>query len=318
MALPSGLSSQFGIKTESVVGTGVTVTLFNPLNDPPAIANVADRLPVMGIQAGRTTQWAKALGKQKVGGTIKMHLYNKPMATFMTHMFGSVVDAGAGPYTHTSTPGSLKGKSFTAQGGLPDIAGTVNPFTWTGCKIKSWTIAAQVGQIASLDLDVFAMAEDADGTPALATATYLSGILPFTFVQCSITSAAASLGVVSSMTLTGNNGLAEDRFGLGSATAGEALDSDRRSYTGTIEVEFLSMVAYNLYLAGTDVALVFTFTNGTDLLVITTNAYYTGATPTGSGSTTLKQSLPFTCQHATTDAGCITAVLTNAEALSTV
>lgn len=316
MPIPSGLSAQFGTKSETVVGTPVTVDTFYPLLSFD-IKNTADRLAVQGIRAGRRTQYGFKKGKQAVGGTLVTELNNKPMANTMTHLLGTVITTGAGPYVHTATPGALTGKAFTGQGGIPDITGTVNPFTWNGCKLRSATISASMGQIAQLSRDVFAMSEDADGTPSLTAASFLSGIIPFSFVECSITANAVSLGVVSDMSLTIDNGLNDQRFGLGSATAAEALESGLRSFTGTLNVEFLSMVAYNLYLAGTEFALVFTFSNGTDSLVITTNAYYTGETPNVDGPSTLQQSLPFVCQSSTSDAGCITAVLTNGESVAT-
>lgn len=317
MALPSGLAAQAGFKTETTVGTAVTVDKFWPVLDPPAFTRQIEFMPVKGMYAGRRTQVAKKTGKQVVGGPLKLELNNKPMATVMTHLFGTVNTTGAGPYTHTASPGTLTAKSFTTQGGLPDISGTVQPFTWAGCKLKSATIAASMGQIATLDLDVFAMTENSTGTPTLTAATFLSGIVPFSFVEASITAGGSSLGVISDMSLTIDNALAASRFGLGSATAAEALEAGQRTYTGTINVEFLSMVAYNLYTAGTDFALVFTFNNGTDTLTITTAAYYGGAPITGSGGDILKQSLSFVCQHATADASAITAVLVNGESVAT-
>ena len=316
MAAPSALSAQIGFKSETTVGTAVTVDKFSPLVSHD-LKNDQAFLPIQGIYAGRRTQVGKKLGAQKIGGSFKQELNNKPIATLLNHGFGTVGTTGSGPYVHTFSPGPLTGDSLTMQGGLPDVGGTVNPFTWAGCKLPSWTISASINQIAMLDLNVFGMTEDSDGTPALASASFLSGIIPFSFVETSITAAGASLGVVSDMTLTGDNGLAVDRFGLGSATAAEALEATVRAYTGSMTAEFKSMAAYNLYLAGTDFALVFTFSNGTDSLVITTNAYYTGTTPPVSGPGLLKQALPFTCEGASTDAGCITAVLTNAESAAT-
>ncbi len=313
MSTGSILAAQVGYKTESVVGTGVTVDTFAPLVSFD-IKMQQEFLPYQGQYAGRRTQTGKKLGAKKVTGTLKTELSNKPLACLHKHMYGTSNTTGSGPYVHTASPGVLDGKSLTIQGGIPDTGGTVRPFTWTGCKLPTWTISSAINQIAMLEHGIFAMDEDEDGTPSLASSSYLSGIIPFSFVEASITAGGASLGVISDMSLTCNNGLATERFGLGSATAAEALEADRRSYTGTMSVEFKSLVAYALYEAGTDFALVFTFSNGTDSLVITTNAYYTGETPSVQAGGLTKQNLPFTCQGASTDAGCITSVLTNAEA----
>lgn len=314
MAAPSGLAGQFGFKTESVYGTGVTVDKFAPILNENVDNNI-ERLVSKGITAGRRTVRTWKPGASVITGPIALELNNKPTATLLTHMFGNVVDAGAGPYTHTATPGDLTGKSFTAQFGRPDITGTVQPFTYSGCKIVDWAISAQVSQIAALTLNISAQAETT--ATGLAAVSYLSGIAPFVFTEGVIQIAGAQVATCSQFDLKGTNGLNTTRKRLGFATVNQQLEGALRDYSGTIMAEFESLTAYNRYTAGTEAAIVLTFTSGTDVLAITLNARFDGKTPGIAGEAILSQPLPFVCDSTTSDASAITMVLTNAETVST-
>lgn len=150
--MKSGMSAQWGYKAESTWSTPVVVDTFLPLVTETLSAE-KERIESAGIIAGRrvltSDQWTP--GKVKVGGSIQTELYNKNIATLVSHMMG---DASS-PYT----PGSLDGFGLTMQIGTPDIAGTVNPRTYSGCKIAKWELACQVGEIATLGLDIVARRE---------------------------------------------------------------------------------------------------------------------------------------------------------------
>jgi hypothetical protein len=152
-----GASGQVGYKTESVVGTAVTVDTFIPIVSEN-IKNNKAYLDSKTISARQTLRMTKP-GAQQVEGGITTELPNRPMATLLTHMFGTVATTGAGPYTHTATPGSTTGKTLTIQVGRPATTDTVHPFTYAGSKINQWTIACTQGEIASLELGIVAMSE---------------------------------------------------------------------------------------------------------------------------------------------------------------
>lgn len=309
MAAPAGFAGQFGIKTESVVGTAVTVDKFIAITKD-GITQAIGRVDSQAIQAGRYVgaQWAAT--SQTVGGSVDLELTNKTLATLLHHCFGGVATTGTGPYTHTFTPATLLGLSFTAQSGRPDISGTVQPFTYAGCKVNTWEIAAQLDQYANMTVDIVAMTE-ATGT-ALATASYTSGRAPFTFVQGTVTQAGSTASAVKSFSLKGDNKL-DRRFRVGSASSKEPLPTGIREYTGTIVADFESLTAYNRFVNGTETALVLAFANGTDSLTFTLNVRYDGQTPTLDGPGMLEVSLPFKAISGTSDAAAITAVLIDAE-----
>lgn len=313
MASPAGFSGQLGYKTEVTVGTAVTVDEFLPV-DSTSIKQNIERLESTGARAGRRVLAAWKAGQQAISGNIEMDLWNVDVAPLWKHAFGAVSTSGAGPYTHTYTPGDLTGDSFTAQVGIPDTAGTVDAFTYAGCKISDWTIAADVGSIAKLSLGIVAMSETT--ATALATASYGSTLAPFVFTEATLTLAGSSVGTVKSVQLTGNNGLTE-RFRLGSATSKEYLENVLREYTGTITTDFDSLTAYARFTAASESALVLAFSNGTQTLTFTCNVRYDGETPELNSTDLAEQMLPFKCVSGTSDAAAITAVLVNTDVTAT-
>jgi len=213
--------------------------------------------------------------------------------------------------TSSTSTADLTGDSLTIQVGRPASSGTVHPFTYAGCKISDWTIAASVGEIAKLDFSVIGMTETT--ATGLASASYASDWEPFVFTEASLSIGGTSVATVRDVTLSGNNAI-ERRIRLGTATSVQPLEIGLRSYTGTITTDFDALTHYALFTAGTETALVQTFNNGTDTLVITSNVQFTGETPEVGGFDLLSQSLPFRCISSTSDAAAITAVLTNGEA----
>ena len=307
--MSGGADAQIGWKSEVTPGTGVVVDTFQPFVSENIKQNI-EYMDTATISARKVLRLTKQ-GSKMIEGGVSMELPNQDVAVLMKHMFGGVSTAGAGPYVHTYTPASLIGDSLTIQVGIPASAGTVHPFTYSGCKISEWTIAASVGEIAKLDCSVIGMSETT--VTALASASYAADWEPFVFTEASVSVAGSSVATVRDVSLTGNNAI-ERRVRLGSATSVEPLEIGLRSYTGSITSDFDALTLYDLSVAGTETALVLTFDNGTDDLVITCNIQFTRETPEVSGFDLLSQTLPFRCISATSDAAAITAVLTNGEA----
>lgn len=312
MAVKSGLAAQLGLAAESTPGTAVTVTRFYELISESIVQEI-ERIESEGIRSGqrviRSEDWTA--GTQKISGDIELELSSKNWALLFSHMLGTVVTAGAGPYTHTCTPGDLSGKSLTIQAGRPGIDGTVRPFTWAGCKIASWELSCAVDELAKVTLSIVGMSETT-GT-ALATASYTASNALFSFTHAALT-VAGSAFPVKEVTLSGDNGLDAERFYLGQATTSEPLEASLRDYSGSLIADFLDLTAYNRFVSGTEAALVLTFTRGTDIIAITTNVRFDGSSPTVEGTDILEQSLDFKCVGASTDAGAITVVVTSSEA----
>ena len=153
---------------------------------------------------------------------------------------------------------------------------------------------------------------------SLATAAYGTGSgLPFSFAHASVT-VGGSAAFVKEITLKGSNGLATDRRGVGSPYLKEPLEAELRTYEGEMLCEFESLTQMNLFRNGTENALVLTIDAGSAAkCVITTNVRYDGSTPEVQGRGVTELKVPFKCLGPSTDAGAITAVLTNSDATPT-
>lgn len=155
MTQKSGLAAQIAYVAESTVGVANTTSMvFLPLMKDE-LDYSWEPLESEGIIAGRevltSDQWAP--GPIKAGGAVGFELYNKNMRGLWKACMGT--ESGSGPYTYT--PGDLTGASLTIQEGVPDGAGTVQPFTFVGCKVNEWELAWEEGKIATLGLDIVAM-----------------------------------------------------------------------------------------------------------------------------------------------------------------
>lgn len=305
------MAGQVGWKSESVVGTGVTVDTFMPVT----AANLSideGYLRTAGIRAGRRTRNPARLGARKCSGSVEMELPNLSLAALMKHALGAVSTSGAGPYVHTLTPGAHLGKSLTLQIGIEDAGGTVRAFTATGAKLDGWEIGATVGELAMLSFDW--TSKDVTTATALATASYAAGLVPFTFVEGSITVNGSAVASARSAKLTAVKGLRNQRHVLGSRLIKEQLEEQHFEFTSEIEADFDDLTLFNLAVAATQVGSVLTFSNGTESLVITTSGQVVGDPPSLTGIGLESQTIRLDHSHATADASAITAVLTNGEA----
>lgn len=169
-----------------------------------------------------------------------------PNATWLARRNGSVYFTGN---THTYTPGSLAGDSFTLQIGKPDINDTVYPFTYPGSKIASWDINVAVDEFAKMAVNVSSKSEAAyrvvtDGVTTntstavtSATAAFAAGDvglpisgagIPANTTIASVQSAtAATLSAAATATATGVT------FTIGVALASASYDSALSPFTWT-------------------------------------------------------------------------------------
>lgn len=313
MSTGSGIAGQFGLAEESTYGTAVTVTRFYELLSEGIDEDIG-RIQSNGIRSEqrviRSEDWTT--GAEAYKGPVELELQTKNIALLGKHMFGTVVTAGAGPYTHTLTPGDLTGKSLTMQVGRPDTSGTVRPFTFAGCKIAGWELSCEPGEDkpASLKLDV--LAKSRTTATALATASYTSSNQIFAWTHASLTIAAAGVQC-RGITLKGTNPMRDDRYALGQTTIDQPIENAWRDYTGTIKLDFDSLTHYNRFANGTEAAVVLSFVRSTDSIVFTMNCRFDKGTPALGDRDLLGVELDFKCVGPTTDASAITCVITSSE-----
>ena len=313
MATGSGIDAQLMLAEESTWGTAVTPTRAYELRSE-SIGHAIGRVESAGIRSGQRVQrsddWAS--GAEAITGSVELELSSKNMALLGKHMFGSIVTAGAGPYTHTLTPGSKTGKGLTVQVGRPDVSGTVQPFTFAGGKITAWELSCEAGSEdpALLTLDMVFKSETT-GT-SLAAASYTSSNNLFNWTHLGITVAGSAVNW-RSFTLSGESPMKTDRYTGGAATIDEPIENALHTYEGTLALDFTSLTQYARFTAGTEAAMVATFTRGTDLHAITMNCRFDGAPPAVDGMDLLGIEVPFKCIATGADSTGITWVVTSSE-----
>lgn len=314
MATGSGISAQLMLAEESTWGTAVTVTRAYELRSE-SIGHDIGRIESDGIRAGQRVQRSEDWlgGAEKIAGSVELELSTKNWALLGKHMMGSVATAGAGPYTHTLTPGDLTGKGLTGQVGRPDVSGTVQPFTFAGLKVAGWELSCEAGNEdpALVTLDLVGKSETT--ATALATASYTASNALFAWPHLAITIGGSPVNW-RSFSLKGTNPLKDDRFRGGVTTVDEPLENGLRTYEGSITLDFDTLTQYNRFVNGTEAALVATFTRGADIIAITTNSRFDGVPPAVESRDLLQVEVPFKCIGPTTDAGALTVVVTSSEA----
>lgn len=230
-------------------------------------------------------------------------------ASWLARRDGAVYFTGN---THTFTPGAHLGKSFTLQLGIEDTAGTVNPFTFSGCKMNSWAITAAVGGLAEFSFDF--SAKDVVTATALATASY-STLTPFSFVEATTkTVNGADVASANAVTYSCSKGLRSDRHTLGSRTIREQLEKDKFEFMTELAADFDALTLFNLAVAATQVASVLALSNGTESLTITSSGQVVGDPPSLENHGIEPQTIRLDHSHASADASTITGVLIDSEA----
>jgi hypothetical protein len=311
----SGIDGQLVIVDEVTYGTYVAPTRAYEFTTENFKFEI-ERIESAGLRAGRRIQHRWAPGIQRVSGGFEMEFPATSSALFLNHVFGLGVIAGADPYTHTyDGTNSLDGTSFTMQVGKPDLAGTVQPFSYLGCKVTEAEFSANVNEYLMLKPTIYAGVEDT--TETLVTATYATGLDPFVFTEGVLTIAASEI-CVRDFSFTVNNNLAVDRHFVCASgeIPKEPVENGLQEITGSFTADFEDLVQYNRYVNGTEAAMVLTFTQGTDTFVVTMNTRFDGSTPNVSGPELLELPVEFRVVGTVdgSDAAAFTAVLTNGDA----
>lgn len=337
MALESGLAAQWCAVDETTYGVAPslsTAKFYTADSDTLKLRKVPKQ--GTGIYAGALHEAAarRVITEYSAGGGLPMELPERGMQQWLFRMLGSygqapsalTQDAGTGAYKAVHAPGPLEGHSFALQAGRPAVdGGTVEPFTYTGCKVASWDLAATLGEIAKLTLNIEARNELAGthkdplngSVPALQAFTappggvfYWVGATVFYGGTPSTTSGVTSIAaptvagnVKGPMTFKYEVPLDLTRYAPDVAPyRNEPLGNAIRKASGEFTVEFLTAETYyNAYAADTATAIQFQFQtvpigSGSDIAtfsIMCPNVRLEGESPSTSGPVVLEQKIPF-------------------------
>ena len=250
----SGFLGQLGVKAESTYNTGVTVDRFFEFNSE-SIAVEVGRVESSGIRSG-----TRAMRSDRrvpyimgAGGSVEFDVLSKGFGFWLDQCLGTVSTGSAAEtvvYTHTGTVGSLTGKFFTAQVGVPQVGGgTITPKTATGGKVKSFELSCATGEALkfSADLD-FANLEH---STSLATASYPTSTELLTFIGGSLTVGGTAVNI-NKFSVKVDNGLKTDRrYIIASATKKEPVEAGHRKVDVELGLDFEGLTHQNRVLSAT-------------------------------------------------------------------
>ena len=262
MAIRSGLAAQLGLAESNTFGTYQTPTRFLEFVEE-SLEYQIERVESPGLRANnrvlRTDRYAP--GQKRVEGSITLEPATKGFGLVLKHALGSAsisTPSGAtNARLHAYTLGDIYGTSLTVQVGRPDVSGTVQPFTYLGCRADTLSFTSSVDELLVAELGL--VGQDETRAQALATAAYPyspgSSYEQFYWTQGVISVAGSAVAVVTDFEMEINNNLKSDRYFLGGATMSEPILAGMTEITGTVTVEFLNLTAYERFVNNTQVAL---------------------------------------------------------------
>lgn len=309
MAVAGGLGSQLGLKAQVDYDTEIVVDRFFEFNSEGIVPDNG-RVYSMGLGRGLTARADRVKAFTRgYAGPINFDVMNKNFGLIFQHMLGENTVSGAGAAkTHTCVVDAAAkvGKYQTVQLVRPGTDNTDRMFTYTGGKIPSWELGCEVDQILKLTADYDFKSGDVNTSKA--SASYVSTQEPFIFAEGALTVGGSALPT-KSFTLRGDSKLATDRRFIG-GTKKEPLANDHTDITGSLSGEFVDLTYYSSALAGTQAAMVITFTLATVIpttatpfsLTITLPAVeFLEAKPTVGGPGLIMLELPFKALNNGTD-----------------
>lgn len=248
MSIGSGLAASIGFAEETTYGTYVAPTKFLEFEKEDLRKNKTT-MQGGGLAAGRFAD----LGSRRVlttvsgSGSVDLEVTNKSYGLLMKHLLGAVTSAqqGAGPaYLHTFTLADTFGKYLTVQKGVPDVTGTVRPYSFLGGKITSASFSCEVmGMLtSSLEFDF----KDVSEAQSLAAPSYATGIAPFHGGQMQVKlgtfGSEAAINGVKKIDLKFERSLANERYYASAAgfpaTKAEPIMNDTIKVTGTLTADY--------------------------------------------------------------------------------
>jgi hypothetical protein len=241
------MDHQLGVVDEVTYGTPVTVTRFFEY-ESENIQETYGRTEGDPLRVGsgfvRQDRFTPYPGG--AAGTIQMTALTKGFGFWLKHMMGQVATTGPAEttvYTHTGTEATLVGDSFTCQVNRPfHPSGTNQAFTYSGGKVAKWTLSNSVEGNLLLDLDVDFQKYATD--VALATASYPTGMEPFSWVGGFVTIGGSNYDVTE-FSLEVDNGLDVDRRQIRANALKKEPTSSRRSGSFSLSADFDSLTQRN-------------------------------------------------------------------------
>lgn len=209
------------------------------------------------------------------GGDFNIECASKGMGLFWEGALGSGTSTlvSGSTYQQVFTLGDTP-PSWSLQKGVPQLGGTVDPYSYLGAMVGGFQITCPNGDIAvlklSMDIGDISTAQ-AYGAPSYAAEPV--NLFHFAFGSIStgtltaptataLASAATPLASIRSFNLSVNNNLTGDRYNFGGGGRKDKPTVGLRDIAGQLVAEYASTTFRDLVLNDTAMSLVLTFTAG--------------------------------------------------------
>ena len=305
--MSSQLDTSLTLGLESTYGTPATLTdSFEGQGD--SWKREMQYLDSVGFRAGDETLRSDRRVAINMGGaaSMEMDVLNKGLGFLLQGMCGGgtqtptqIGATAAYKQTHSSQAAASLA-SYTAQMQRVGADGALQSFTHHGATITGWSFSQEVDDFLKLSLD-FDL-EDVDTSTGDGTPAYPASASPFDWTQlvATINSVATDL---TSMEFAADLKLKTDRrFLRGNELKKQPKRTGRPAYNGSVSAEFTDTTEYDLFVAGTIVPIVFTWTGAViespevfELVITLPACQFTGEAPSSQvdGNDLPMQSLPF-------------------------
>lgn len=250
MGIGSGLGSSFGLVPESVYGTYVAPTRW--IEGSARLRKTKNVVQGGGMAAGRLMQpgsrrvvtWKAAGGQFDCAvSSVRMgHLFNGLMG-------GTVVLVQQGAttaYLQTHALADPFGKFYTMQSGIPDLGGTVRPYSFLGCQIDSVDFSCDLG--GQLMASFTVASRDVTEAQSLAAPSYPAGN-EFHWAQAAIKLGTFGAEVQADAVRKVSVKIARQKHDGGpymgnAGLRNQGVINDWAKITGTIDADFLDKTVF--------------------------------------------------------------------------
>jgi Phage tail tube protein len=252
VAIGSGLAASIGVAPEVTFGTYVAPTRFHEFTSE-TLGKSKNTVQGGGLAGGRYGRLGsrRVLTNQAASGSVQLEVANRQMGLLFAHLMGSstapVQQGATAAYLQTHAIGDNVGKSLSIQKGVPDLGGTVRPYTFKGCKVTAAEFACEVDGFLSVGLEIDG--REASEAEVLAAPSYPTGLAPFHFGQMSVklgtVGAEASVTGIRGVSLRIERPMATDRYYAGGAgLKAEPLSNDFPVVTGTFTTDYTDKTTF--------------------------------------------------------------------------
>lgn len=242
MSTAFGLNTWLALGEEVTYGTPVARTRWIEITEE----SIEGKQSIISKPALRNvSQSDRVQGKKEVGGNFKFKMGFEGHEKILKHAMGTMAAVtGAGPYTHAATLASALPVGLTMEVCRDTVAiGGSSAFLYEGCQIDKLTLSQGFEDILMAECEI--IGEDFSFVAATATSfTAFNGIDYTMLSSPQLNSTAINL---QAWELTIENGLAADRFKLGSRTRIGLGRAQTRKISGKLTIEFEQLTECNLF-----------------------------------------------------------------------